>query len=106
MLYVKHKIVSVDIRGKYATSKKPVLISPKQRPTVVIPMRQDTAPNPDIAAALDAFDKMDSLQKAEILEEFAQGNALVAGRIRKSPESPFVRKTLGPWLAAKATAET
>ncbi|MDO8775872.1 MAG: replication initiation protein [Burkholderiaceae bacterium] len=94
------------LRGKYASSKKPVLISPKRMPEVVKPIRQDTVPNPDIAAALDAFDKMDSLQKVEILEEFAQKNALVAGRIRKSPESPFVRKTLGPWLAAKAAAET
>lgn len=94
------------LRGKYATSKKPVLISPVQMPAVVKTVRQDTAPSPEIAVALDAFDKMDSLQQAELLEEFAQVNALVAARIRKSPKSPFVRKTLGPWLAAKSAAES
>ncbi len=94
------------LRGKYATSKKPVLISPVQLPAVVKTVRQDTAPSPEIAVALDAFDKMDSLQQAELLEEFAQVNALVAARIRKSPKSPFVRKTLGPWLAAKSAAES
>ncbi len=94
------------LRGKYATSKKPVLIAPVQVPDVPKTVRQDVAPSPEIAAALDTFDKMDSLQQAELLEEFAQVNALVASRIRKSPKSPFVRKTLGPWLAAKAAAKS
>lgn len=93
------------LRGKYATSKKPVLISPVQVPSVVKTERQDVTQSPEIAGALDAYDKMDSQQQAKLLEEFAQGNALVAARIRKSPQSPFVRKSLGPWLAAKAAAE-
>jgi hypothetical protein len=48
---------------------------------------------------------MDSMQKGKILEEFAQENALIANRIRKSPESPFVRKILGQWFAANVVAE-
>jgi len=94
------------LRGKYAASKKPGLTAPKQIESVVIPARSRITQHPEITAALETFDVMDSLQQGALLEELAQGNSLIAAKIRKSPQSPFVRKALGSWLAAKAAAET
>ncbi len=93
------------LRGKYATSKKPGLISPKQIQSVISPTRPNITQRPEITAALETFDAMDGLQQGVLLEELAQVNSLIAAKIRKSPKSPFVRKALGSWLAAKAVAE-
>lgn len=93
------------IRGRYATSKKPTLPSPKKtEPIVAIPEKPDI-PRPDITSALDVFDAQNSQRKAEILDDFAKDNPLLAARIRKAPESSFVRLTLGPWLAKRAAAD-
>jgi len=94
------------IRGRYATSKKPALTSPKQVQSIVTstPALPDIL-RPDITAALDAFDALDSSKKAEMIGEFARDNPLLAARIRKAPESIFVRKTLGPWLTKKGGGE-
>ncbi len=93
------------IRGKYATSKKPALVAPKQVQSAAIPALPDTSPRPETTAALDIFDALDDQQKGELLEEFARASPLFAARIRKAPASTFVRKALGPWLAKKSAAE-
>jgi hypothetical protein len=61
----------------------------------------DIAPNPETTTALAAFDALDDVQRGRVLEEFAAGNPLMVSRVRKAPESPFVRKILGPWLVKR-----
>lgn len=92
------------IRGRYATAKKPVprVHHRPSTPVVASSSELDIGPSAETTAALAAFDALDDAQRGRVLEEFAIGNPLMASRVRKVPESPFVRKILGPWLVKRA----
>lgn len=85
------------LRGKWAKTKKPTAIS-KKPPPKPLPELPSHEMGDEMQEVLRKFDAVAEGIRAAVLEEFAAANPLLASRIRKSPDSVFVRRLLAPWL--------
>lgn len=89
------------LRGKWAETKKPTAITKKREQPKAIPELPSNEMSDESAAVLSKFDAMEEGVRNALLEEFAATNPLLASRIRKSPESMFVRRSLVAWLSKR-----